>query len=110
VFRGTGLFLWPVMIRASDWLPWILIIVLTFSVSLGAAFVVTFVLARIQRASRSNPALGPLALGLAGGLAIGCGLAALDLVGWGAVSAGGGIAIGVLAGEALGVTPARSHG
>jgi hypothetical protein len=85
-------------------------VVVTFCVSLAAAFLVSYALVRRQRPPRPKLALRPLALGLGGVIAVVCLIAALDLASWDSAAAGGGCRIGILTGQWLGALRAQSPG
>jgi len=84
--------------------------VITFCVSLGAAFLVSYALVRRQRPPRAKIALRPLVIGLGGVIAVVCAMAALDLAGWDSAAAGGGCGIGILTGQWLGALRSQSPG
>jgi hypothetical protein len=82
----------------------------TFCVSLAAAFLVSYAFVRRQRPPRPKPALRPLVIGLGGVIAVVCVIAALDLASWDSAAAGGGCGIGILTGQWLGALRAQSPG
>jgi hypothetical protein len=84
--------------------------VITFCVSFGAAFLVSYALVRRQRPPRGTIALRPLVIGLGGVIAVVCAIAALDLASWDSAAAGGGCGIGILTGQWLGALRSQSPG
>jgi hypothetical protein len=84
--------------------------VTTFCGSLGAAFLVSFVLVRHQNPARAKLTLRPIAIGYGGVIAVVCVIAAFDLVSWDSAAAGGGCGIGILTGQWLGALRGRSPG
>jgi len=84
--------------------------VITFCVSLGAAFLVSYALVRRQRPPRARIALWPLVIGIGAVIAVVSIIAALDLAGWDSAAAGGGCGIGIITGQWLGALRAQSPG
>jgi len=83
---------------------------ITFCVSLGAAFLVSYALVRRQRPPRPKLPLRPLVIGLGAVIAVVCIIAALDLASWDSAAAGGGCGIGILTGQWLGALRSQSPG
>jgi len=84
--------------------------VTTFCVSLGAAFLVSYVFARHQRPARARLTLRPIAVGFGGVIAVVCVIAAFGLASWDSAAGGGGCGIGILTGQWLGALRGRSPG